>query len=149
MMRLDKDWEEDLDRELKSLSNARAPRTLLPRILAAAEAQARQPAWLREWYRLPLWSRALVLAAASAAALWVLRSQIGFLASASGPWLTTARALSKVVAHVFNVTMSLWWTWRVPLGAAAMASVTTCAVAVVMIGVVSKSSQPVVGRRLT
>lgn len=148
MTRLGDDWEKNLDRDLKSLANMRAPRSLLPRVLAAAEAQARQPAWLREWYRIAMWSRVLVVAAASAAALLALRSQAGYLADVSGPWLTTARALSKVVAHVANVAASFWWTWRVPLGAAAMVSVTACAAVVVTVSVLSKTSQPAMGRGL-
>lgn len=143
-----RDWEKDLDRELKALSNVRAPRTLLPRVLAVAEARAKQPAWLRRWYASPLWARVLVLAAAAAAGALLARSLGGLWLASAGPWLTVARAVGAAAAYSLNAAASLWWTWRVPLVLAGAASATACAAGAVLLAVISRASRPAAGRGL-
>jgi hypothetical protein len=51
-----------LDRELKALSGPRAPRTLLPRVLAAVEIAARRPWYARPWLAWPAAVQGLSLA---------------------------------------------------------------------------------------
>lgn len=143
-----RDWENDLDRELKSLSNVKAPRTLLPRVLAAAEARAKQPAWLRRWYAVPLWARLLVLAMAAAGGALLARSAGGLWLSSAGPWLAVVRAFGAAAAYALNAAASLWWTWRVPLVAACAASATACAAGTVLVAVLSRASRPAAGRGL-
>ncbi len=49
----DNQWEEVLDRELKTLPDRQAPSTLLPRVMAAVQAKARLPWWRRAWRTWP------------------------------------------------------------------------------------------------
>jgi len=60
-------WVADLHRELKGLPDHRAPRTLIPRVLAVLEAQERLPWYKQPWLLWPAWAR--VAAALAGAAL--------------------------------------------------------------------------------
>src|SRR6478752_931002 len=68
--------EDDLEalasRELRRLPLPRAPQTLLPRVLAAVDAWARRPWYMRAWFTWPLgWQGAsLALVAFAVYALW-------------------------------------------------------------------------------
>ena len=52
-----------VDRELRRLPTPRAPETLLPRVLAAADAWARRPWYTRAWFAWPAGWRAASVAA--------------------------------------------------------------------------------------
>jgi hypothetical protein len=57
--------ERDTDRELRRLPSARAPQTLLPRVLAAVDLWARRPWYARAWFTWPLaWQAASIAALA-------------------------------------------------------------------------------------
>ena len=51
-----------IHRELRQLPPRKAPPTLMPRVLAAIEAQAHQPWWKKSWANWPGWMRVLFLA---------------------------------------------------------------------------------------
>jgi hypothetical protein len=53
------EWEEILDRELDQLPERQAPETLMPRVIAAIEARAKQPWWQRSWWTWPPAARLL------------------------------------------------------------------------------------------
>ena len=56
------DLERQIDRELRALPGPRAPRTLLPRIMAAVEETARRPWYTRAWLQWPMaWQLASAL----------------------------------------------------------------------------------------
>jgi len=58
------DLERLVDRELSKLPAPRAPRTLLPRVMAAVDAAARRPWYTRAWFTWPVgWQIASVTAA--------------------------------------------------------------------------------------
>ena len=48
------DLERQIDRELRALPVPRAPRTLLPRIMAAVEETAQRPWYMRTWLQWPM-----------------------------------------------------------------------------------------------
>jgi hypothetical protein len=48
------DLERQIDRQLRALQTPRAPRTLLPRIMAAVEETARRPWYTRAWLQWPI-----------------------------------------------------------------------------------------------
>lgn len=52
-----------IDRELRQLPTPHAPKTLLPRVLAAADAWARRPWYTRAWFAWPAGWRAASVAA--------------------------------------------------------------------------------------
>jgi len=60
------DLERIVDRELRRLPAPQAPRTLLPRVLAAVDAWSRRPWYTRAWFTWPLgWQIASIAAAAA------------------------------------------------------------------------------------
>lgn len=61
------DLERLIDRELKALPAPRAPQTLLPRVMAASEALARQPWYRRAWFTWPVGWRIATVSCAIAA----------------------------------------------------------------------------------
>ena len=67
------DLERLIDRELRALPQPRAPRTLLPRVLAAVDEAARQPWYSRTWLTWPVGAQVasvvLLLATLGGAAL--------------------------------------------------------------------------------
>jgi hypothetical protein len=66
--------ERRVDRELRQLPPPVAPRTLLPRVLAAVDASANRPWYTRAWFTWPIgWQIASILALVIlAAGLWML-----------------------------------------------------------------------------
>ena len=61
------DLEPRVDRELRRLPAPRAPHTLLPRVMAAAEAWAERPWYTRAWVTWPLAWQVVSVAALVAA----------------------------------------------------------------------------------
>src|SRR3954467_4135575 len=60
--------ESRVDRDLRRLPLPQAPRTLLPRVLAAVDAWSRRPWYTRAWFTWPLgWQIASIVAAAALA----------------------------------------------------------------------------------
>ena len=68
------DLEQKVDRELRRLPAPRAPRTLLPRVLAAVEAWVNRPWYTRAWFTWPVgWQVASVaLLALVVGGVWML-----------------------------------------------------------------------------
>ena len=112
------DLERLVDRELKQLPRPRAPRTLLPRVMAAVEGNVPQPWYTRAWLTWPRgWQ---VLSAAAAIAVVALLSGVfptGGVTSA----VRTAPApevISDTVAfagRMEDATSVAWTLWRVVL----------------------------------
>jgi hypothetical protein len=87
-------------RRLRALPAPRAPRTLLPRVVAAARAWSARPWYAREWFAWPIaWqigSLALLAAMCGAAAVVIPAAQL-MLAGASS---SLARTIAIDVPHV-------------------------------------------------
>jgi hypothetical protein len=96
----------ELDDELRRLPAPRAPRTLLPRVMAAIEEHRPAPWYSRAWVT---WPRGLQVMSASAAVL-VIAVVIWGIPTATSHWtvLQTAGEVSTL-ARVF------WHTWLQPI----------------------------------
>lgn len=114
------DRDESLDRALKALDPPRAPRTLLPRVMAAvAEHEQRQHT--RPWM---LWPRSwrvasfTAMAAVTVAVIWLLPNVELVLRTSAG-WLSQSQpALGGGIdsaASVFSVGRTLWQTLVEPV----------------------------------
>jgi hypothetical protein len=109
------DLERLVDRELRALPPPRAPRTLLPRVMAAVEeAAAEQPWYARTWLTWPVgWQIAslvfLFSAIAGAAILWptveAAINTLSFVTEVRGDVASTAR-------DVETATTALRVLWR-------------------------------------
>lgn len=96
-----------VDRELRRLPTPRAPETLLPRVLAAADAWARRPWYTRAWFAWPAAWRAASVAALALAVfgLWQLppapKSAVAAAGATRVVWdLLVAPALPYAVGFV-------------------------------------------------
>lgn len=101
-------WETRLDRELKALPDRAAPRTLIPRVLAAIEARACLPWYRRPWWEWPLPFQVLSLLGLSALlglATWLLihAGDIGLTVSVPGE----VQSLLAPVAPVWSALSAL------------------------------------------
>ena len=105
-----------LHRALKALPTPRAPRTLLPRVMAAAEARRRQPriapwfAWPMEWRVATAVAAAVIVGAAWLA--WPAIATVGGLVLAHAAGALEARAAaampgSAAVAHLAAVAWQM------------------------------------------
>ena len=86
--------------KLRRLPELTAPPSLMPRVLAALQAEARLPWWRRSWWRWPL--------AAQAAALGIFLASataLSFLAAAFSP---SADSLSTALDGRLNNIAGLW-----------------------------------------
>lgn len=137
MSRFEHEWERKLDERLKALPSRRAPESLLSKVLA--EARARERARSGLFGRLPGWLGSLGLALAAAGAVWLLRLEaslvIGAAVDAAGPWLPVAKGLLRALSQIGQAASAACWQWRLPLAAAAAASLTACAGGTVALGV--------------
>ena len=79
------------DRELRGLPVPRAPQTLLPRVLAAVDAWARRPWYMRAWFTWPYGWQA-VSTAALAAIVYAM-----FNVPSAPPSVVTAMSASRVL----------------------------------------------------
>jgi hypothetical protein len=107
------DLEPRVDRELRRLPAPRAPHTLLPRVMAAAEAWAERPWYTRAWVTWPLAWQVVSIAAlvAIVAGGAVLLPQ----ARSAATSVTTAFASDEAVAvtqQVADTTSSARILWR-------------------------------------
>jgi hypothetical protein len=102
-----------VDRELRKLPEPRAPRTLLPRVMAAVDASARRPWYTRAWLTWPpVWQAAsvIVLLGALAGAATLLptvqaaANTLSFVANVQGDVAETTRDI-EVATTAFRV---LW-----------------------------------------
>ena len=86
------DLERLIDRELRALREPRAPRSLLPRVMAAVEERARRPWYTRAWLQWPV--------------AWQLTSALALIAvvAASGVLLPQLRAAVASVGFVAEST---------------------------------------------
>lgn len=114
------DLERLIDRELRNLHAPRAPRSLVPRIMAAVEDLAARPWYARAWLQWPLgWqlASALVLigvVAGAAAVLPQLRSAVTtltFIADMRGDVADSAREVETATTAV----RVLWRTLLAPV----------------------------------
>jgi hypothetical protein len=116
------DLEDVVDRALRQLPAPRAPRTLLPRVMAAVEAQTVRTTSTRPWLSWPLaWQlasvTALIVFGVGIARLWpdtllvVQQSTPSVLADVT---TLMADAVSKAAA-VANVTRIVWHAFVEPL----------------------------------
>lgn len=114
------DLERQVDRELKALRAPRAPRTLLPRIMAAVEESAQRPWYSRAWLDWPTrWQfvSALLLiglVAGGSALLPQLRTAVNalsFVADVRGDVADSARSVEVATTAV----RVLWRTLLAPV----------------------------------
>ena len=114
------DLERLIDRELHTLPAPRAPRTLLPRVMAAVDATARRPWYARTWYEWPIAGQlvsALVLlgvVGAGSALLPQLREVVlalNFVADVRGDVSASAREVEVATTAV----RVLWRTLLAPV----------------------------------
>ena len=133
------DLERQIDRELKALPAPRAPRTLLPRIMAAVEESAQRPWYGRVWLDWPTrwqFASALLLigmVAGGSALLPQLRTAVGalsFVADVRGDVADSAR---KVEVATTTVRV-LWQTLLAPVVPWAFALVTLMGAACAVFG---------------
>jgi len=128
-MRPDHDLERDdaLGRALRQLPLARAPRTLLPRVLAATARLAPRPWYTRAWFTWPrVWQASSVAALAVLVAGAVLVSPytgaaVDGLAALAGPVSARATALFHGAEVTAVLARVLWDALLGPLALAAFA----------------------------
>jgi hypothetical protein len=133
------DLERLAHRELQRLPPPRAPRTLLPRVMAAVEAWSRRPWYTRAWFTWPLgWQ------VASAAALMLILTGGVMLAPRVQAAASTAITAVRVVAGgvtdapqvetTTNTARILWRTLLEPLATYALVVVVLMLVACAVFG---------------
>ena len=133
------DLERLIDRELRSLPAPRAPRSLLPRVMAAAHAAAERPWYSRAWLEWPVgwqFASALVLLAVVAGGSVVVPhirdavETIGFVANVRGDVASSARDVETATTAV----RVLWRTLLAPVVPWAFALVTLMCAACAVFG---------------
>lgn len=140
--------DDDLDRALKALTDSRAPRTLLPRVLAAVQVLESRPAWQRRWLALSVWVRVPALGVSATCGALLARAFFTATLAEAGPWLSVARAAAAACGHGMDAAAALWWAWRLPLAAAGAASATACAAGAVLLWSLLAAPRPSAGRGL-
>jgi hypothetical protein len=133
------DLERLIDRELRSLPAPRAPRTLLPRVMAAATAAAERPWYSRAWLQWPVgWQLAsamalIALMAAGSVVLPQIRDAveaISFVANVRSDVASSAREVETATSAV----RVLWRTLLAPVVPWAFALVTLMCAACAVFG---------------
>ena len=133
------DLERLIDRGLRSLPAPRAPRSLLPRVMAAAHAAAERPWYSRAWLEWPVgwqFASALVLLAVVAGGSVVVPhirdavETIGFVANVRGDVASSARDVETATTAV----RVLWRTLLAPVVPWAFALVTLMCAACAVFG---------------
>ena len=133
------DLERLIDRDLRALPAPRAPRTLLPRVMAAANAAAHRPWYARAWLDWPVgWqlASALVLIGVVAGGSVLLPQvrdaveAISFVANVRSDVASSARGVETATAAV----RVLWRTLLAPVVPWAFALVTLMCAACAVFG---------------
>jgi hypothetical protein len=133
------DLERLIDHELRKLPAPRAPRTLLPRIMAAAKETAERPWYTRAWLTWPVgWqlASAMVLMGVIAGAAVLLpqiqdaAATLTFIADARGEVASSARGVESVTTAV----RVLWRTIVAPVVPYAVGLVTLMCAACAVFG---------------
>jgi len=117
------DPEAVVHRALNRLPLPRAPRTLLPRVLAAARALAERPWYTRAWLTWPIaWQAASVAALVLLVALGVRMAPLadttlrGAAAAVPGdgvaPLVDAARRIDSAARSAAAVADAIWVAWR-------------------------------------
>jgi hypothetical protein len=133
------DLERQLDRELQMLQTPRAPRTLLPRVMAAVEERARRPWYSRAWLDWPVAmqltsSLALIgLVAVGSALLPQLRAAVTALSFVADVQTDVADSAHTVEVAGTAVRV-VWQTLLAPVMPWAFALVTLMGAACVVFG---------------
>jgi hypothetical protein len=108
------DLEALVHRELKRLPTPQAPRTLLPRVLAASERQMRRPWYERPWLAWPrVWQALSGIALVALCAGFVVSAPVldatgAGLARAVGDAAGRAGALVEIVVASMRVAGTVW-----------------------------------------
>ncbi|MCC7010168.1 MAG: hypothetical protein IT184_15280 [Acidobacteria bacterium] len=135
------DLERLIDRELRALPAPRAPRSLVPRVMAAIDARQAMPWYRRGWSQWPPVWRTTSLAALTVVAVALL---IGWpaLAGSLGGWQPDAgtvvpariRAIGDAAAMALDASRVLWRVLIEPVMGYLVAFVLTMVVACVAFG---------------
>src|SRR5690242_991105 len=145
------DLESLVDRELRQLPTPRAPRSLLPRVMAAVHAAADRPWYARPWFAWPPLAQAAssaLLVAAGVGAFTVLPAVRTAAAIVTpGSFTAIAVRMQLVAQEVMAALTALEVVWRTvvqPIGPYALAVVATMCLATAAFGVAL--NQVVLGR---
>ena len=139
-MNPEQDWEQQMDRALRSLPPPCAPETLAPRVMAAIAARAALPWYRRTWFEWPRsWQVASALLTAALAAAWTVAPWQALpgaesLANLGGQFHAMLANAGDTLGHAARIALPLWDALvRQFLIYAAMA-VTLLATAVIALG---------------
>jgi hypothetical protein len=114
-----------IDRQLRRLPEPRAPRSLLPRVMAAV-AEARRPWYARAWRTWPIGLQiASALAgfvAIAAMSLALPAAQTWLVADSSPLWADLVSRAGRIVAHTEEVGRAAEVVWRALIAPVATAA---------------------------
>jgi hypothetical protein len=123
------DLESLIDRQLRRLPEPSAPRSLLPRVMAAV-AEARRPWYARAWRTWPIGlqiaSSLACLAAIAAMSLALPAVQTWLVADSSPVWMDLVSRAGRIVVHTENWGHAAEVVWRAlvaPVATAALVPV--------------------------
>ena len=105
-----------VDRELKRIPAPRAPRTLLPRVLAAVEQMSRRPWYTRAWFTWPLGWQVISLAAmvglAGAGVVMFPTAEQALVTAMAARMAVVTAALQSVLGHAEVAVAAGRIVWR-------------------------------------
>jgi hypothetical protein len=103
------DLEALVGRTLRELPQPRAPRTLLPRVLAAAQRWSQPPWYARAWFTWPVgWQAATIVALSAIAAVsYVLLPEIYAAVQGALPFGARTGRVAAVLARAFTVAVDV------------------------------------------
>lgn len=114
-----------IDRQLRRLPEPRAPRSLLPRVMAAV-AEARRPWYARAWRTWPIGlqiaSALGCLAAIAAMSLALPTVQTWLVADSSPLWTDLASRAGRIVVHTEDFGRAAEVVWRALIAPVATAA---------------------------
>jgi hypothetical protein len=114
-----------IDRQLRRLPEPRAPRSLLPRVMAAV-AEARRPWYARAWRTWPIGlqiaSALAGLVAIAAMSLALPVAQTWLVADSSPLWMDLVSRAGRIVAHTEEVGRAAEVVWRALIAPVATAA---------------------------
>ncbi|HEX5071066.1 MAG TPA: hypothetical protein VFV78_12695 [Vicinamibacterales bacterium] len=130
------DLDRELDRQLHALPVAPAPRTLLPRVMAAVPRVTPAPWYSRPWFT---WPYALRVTSAAAVIVTIAALAGGgpflhwmspTLAAELGRILEPLQPLSRAIGQAATVTRVFWHVWLEPIALYLLALVVMLSLAV-------------------